>query len=87
MYWNLAARAVGTPSFEVGDRRKEGPACLSPGSTSCSPAPTPLGPPSRSWRPAATIFHLMGVGPGEEFRDVQGRPYAVYRGKPIEALL
>ena len=36
---------------------------------------------------AATIFHLMGVGPGAEFRDPEGRPYHVYRGQPIRPLL
>lgn len=36
---------------------------------------------------AATIFHLMGVGSEAEFRDAQGRPYCVYRGEPIQALL
>ena len=36
---------------------------------------------------AATIFHLLGVGPNEEFRDAQDRPYHIYRGRPIEAAL
>ena len=36
---------------------------------------------------AATIFHLMGVGPDAEFRDPEGRPYRVYRGEPIRPLL
>jgi hypothetical protein len=36
---------------------------------------------------AATIFHLMGVGPAAEFRDPEGRPYHVYRGEPIGPLL
>jgi uncharacterized protein (DUF1501 family) len=36
---------------------------------------------------AATIFHLMGIGPDEEFHDAQGRPYRIYRGTPIRPLL
>lgn len=36
---------------------------------------------------AATIFHLMGVGPEEEFQDQEGRPYRIYRGQPIGKLL
>lgn len=36
---------------------------------------------------AATIFHLLGVGPEREFRDAAGRPYRIYRGDPISALL
>jgi hypothetical protein len=36
---------------------------------------------------AATIFHLFGIGPDEEFHDAQQRPYRIYRGKPIQALL
>ncbi len=36
---------------------------------------------------AATIFHLLGVGPHEEFRDAQGRPYRIWRGEPIQPLL
>ena len=36
---------------------------------------------------AATIFHLMGVGPDEEFRDAEDRPYRIYQGSPIRALL
>jgi hypothetical protein len=35
---------------------------------------------------AATIFHLLGVGPDEEFRDAQGRPYRIYHGTPIHGL-
>ena len=35
---------------------------------------------------AATIFHLMGVGPDEEFRDAQSRPYRFTQGKPIRSL-
>jgi hypothetical protein len=36
---------------------------------------------------AATIFHVLGVGPDEEFHDTQGRPYRIYRGEPIRSLL
>jgi hypothetical protein len=36
---------------------------------------------------AATIFHLLGIGPEREFFDAQGRPYWIYRGQPIQALL
>jgi hypothetical protein len=36
---------------------------------------------------AATIFHLLGVGPQQEFFDTAGRPYQIYRGQPIRALL
>jgi hypothetical protein len=36
---------------------------------------------------AATIFHLLGVGPDEDFHDVQGRPYRISQGKPIQPLV
>ena len=36
---------------------------------------------------AATIFHLLGIGPEREFHDTVGRPYKIYRGEPIQALL
>jgi hypothetical protein len=36
---------------------------------------------------AATIFHLLGIGPDAEFRDGQGRPYRIVRGSPIRPLL
>jgi hypothetical protein len=36
---------------------------------------------------AATIFHLLGIGPEREFRDAQGRPYRIHRGNPIKPLL
>jgi len=35
---------------------------------------------------AATIFHCLGIGPDREFHDATGRPYRVYRGKPISPL-
>ena len=36
---------------------------------------------------AATIFHLLGVGPDRLFYDSTGRPYHVHRGQPISDLL
>jgi hypothetical protein len=36
---------------------------------------------------AATIFHLLGVGPDEEFHDLQGRPYRMSQGNPIGLLV
>ena len=36
---------------------------------------------------AATIFHCLGIGPDREFHDSSGRPYRIYRGQPIHALL
>ena len=36
---------------------------------------------------AATIFHLLGIGPDAEFHDATGRPYRVYLGGPIPGLL
>lgn len=36
---------------------------------------------------AATIFHLLGIGPDREFHDLTGRPYRIYRGQPIRALI
>jgi hypothetical protein len=36
---------------------------------------------------AATIFHLLGVGPDREFYDAARRPYRIYRGEPIRTLL
>lgn len=47
-------------------------------------------PTSEAYTPsdlAATIFHLLGVGPDREFHDATGRPYMIYRGQPIRALL
>ena len=34
---------------------------------------------------AATIFHLLGVGPDAEFHDTAGRPYRIYQGGPLRA--
>jgi len=36
---------------------------------------------------AATIFHLLGVGPDAEFQDAEGRPYQMTRGTSIRALI
>ena len=36
---------------------------------------------------AATVFHLMGIGPDAEFHDSEGRPYRIYRGQPIAAII
>ncbi|HUQ72546.1 MAG TPA: DUF1501 domain-containing protein [Planctomycetaceae bacterium] len=36
---------------------------------------------------AATIFHCLGIGPDREFEDEAGRPYRLYRGQPIRALM
>jgi hypothetical protein len=36
---------------------------------------------------AATIFHQLGIGRDREFHDSSGRPYRIYRGTPIQALL
>jgi hypothetical protein len=36
---------------------------------------------------AATIFHLLGIGPGAEFRDAEGRAYRMTHGTPIRALV
>lgn len=47
-------------------------------------------PTSEAYTPsdlAATIFHLLGVGPDSHFQDPTGRPYGIYRGQPIRALL
>jgi hypothetical protein len=36
---------------------------------------------------AATIFHQLGIDPRAEFHDSQGRPYRIYLGEPIRALV
>jgi hypothetical protein len=36
---------------------------------------------------AATLFHLLGIGPDAEFRDAQHRPYRIWRGTPIAGLV
>lgn len=52
--------------------------------------PTGGYPDSDAYTPAdlaATIFHLLGVAPEQEFTDSQGRPFRVFQGAPISALL
>jgi hypothetical protein len=47
-------------------------------------------PVSEAYTPAdlaATIFQQLGIGPDREFLDTSGRPYQIYRGRPISALL
>jgi len=47
-------------------------------------------PNSEAYTPAdlaATIFHLLGVGPEREFHDSIGRPYRVYQGETIRGVL
>lgn len=47
-------------------------------------------PASEAWTPAdlaATIFHLLGVGPDAEFHDAQGRPYRLTEGQAIRPLV
>jgi hypothetical protein len=47
-------------------------------------------PVSEAYTPAdlaATIFHLLGIGPEAEFRDAEGRPYRMTEGRPIGALV
>jgi hypothetical protein len=36
---------------------------------------------------AATVFHLLGVGPEAEFHDAEGRPYRMTHGVPIGPLI
>jgi hypothetical protein len=36
---------------------------------------------------AATLFHLLGVGPDAEFHDTEGRPYRLTQGTPIRPLV
>ena len=35
----------------------------------------------------ATIFHCLGLPPTTEIHNREGRPFAISRGKPIEAIL
>jgi hypothetical protein len=47
-------------------------------------------PASEAWSPAdlaATMFHLLGIPAGLEFHDTDGRPFRLYRGRPITPLL
>lgn len=55
--------------------------------TTDAEAGTPTSPAYTPSDLAATIFHLLGVGPDREFHDAAGRPYRIYRGQPIQALL
>ncbi len=48
------------------------------------------GPISDAYSPAdlaATIFSQLGIGPDEEFHDLDGRPFQIYQGRPISAVL
>lgn len=36
---------------------------------------------------AATIFHCLGIDPGFEFHDLEKRPYRLFQGAPIAAVL
>jgi hypothetical protein len=36
---------------------------------------------------AATIFHLLGIGPEHVFHDATSRPFRIYRGAPIRPAL
>ncbi|MGD9723978.1 MAG: DUF1501 domain-containing protein [Pirellulales bacterium] len=47
-------------------------------------------PASEAYTPgdlAATIFHLLGIDADSEFFDFERRPYRLFQGRPIEALL
>jgi uncharacterized protein (DUF1501 family) len=46
-------------------------------------------PVSEAYTPAdlaATIFHLLGIGPDAEFHDPEGRPYRMTQGTAIKGL-
>ena len=62
-----------TPGLVVGKTDRQGGAPNSEGYT-----PSDL---------AATIFSQLGIGPDEEFRDLEGRPFQICQGRPIAALL
>jgi hypothetical protein len=36
---------------------------------------------------AATIFHCLGIDAGFEFHDLENRPYRLFQGLPIVAVL
>jgi len=38
------------------------------------------------WDVTATIFHALGIHPGDHFRDSANRPYAISTGQPIAPL-
>lgn len=47
-------------------------------------------PASEAYTPsdlAATIFHCLGIDPELEFFDSEHRPFRIYQGRPIDALL
>ncbi len=63
---------------------------IRPGQVLGQTDPTGGYPDGDGWTPAdlaATLFHLLGVGPDEEFQDGEGRPYRIYQGTPIRPLL
>jgi hypothetical protein len=63
---------------------------IKPGEVIGRTDPTGGYPDSEAFTPAdlaATIFHLVGIGPDQEFRDVEGRPYRIYQGNPIAPVL
>jgi hypothetical protein len=46
-------------------------------------------PASEAYTPAdlaATMFHLLGISRETEFFDLDGRPFRLYQGQPIESL-
>jgi hypothetical protein len=63
---------------------------IRPGQVVGKTDPTGGHPDSEAFTPAdlaATVFHLMGIGPDAEFHDPEGRPYRVYLGEPIRGVL
>ena len=38
------------------------------------------------WDIAATLFHALGINPGDHYTDSLGRPYQIALGRPIESL-
>jgi hypothetical protein len=38
------------------------------------------------WDVAATMFHALGIDPHGHYTDLQGRPYAIAQGRPIDAV-
>ena len=47
------------------------------------PSTNPVGPADV----AATIYHCLGIDPGTDVTDQQGRPFVISSGKPIQAVL
>ncbi len=63
---------------------------IQPGRVIGKTDPTGGYPTSDGYTPAdlaATIFHLLGIGPEQEFHDAEGRPFQIYQGTPIAPLL